>query len=99
MNKSTKLVFSYATGAVVNEKHLLPKGHFFEYLSAPHMTFEILLYVALAILLPTNPSWYLVLFWVFSNQVANACLTHKWYLEHFKEYKEYRRWAVIPYLL
>lgn len=89
----------FLIGAIVNEKHSIPSGRYFDYLSAPHMTFEVLLYVALTIILPSNPSWYLVLFWVFSNQVANACLTHKWYLEHFNEYKDYSRWAIIPYLL
>ena len=83
------------TGTIVTQKHLLPTGGYFEYLSAPHMFFEIVMYVALYILLFGNTSFVYVLLWVLTNQIENSWLCHKWYLETFKDYPEQRK-AIIP---
>lgn len=89
----------FISGTVVNYKHLIPTGQYFELVSAPHMFFEILMYIALQLLLLGNTSWIYVVLWVGSNQVENAWLTHKWYLETFDHYDKLNRRAIIPYLL
>jgi len=87
------------TGAVLNHKHHLPSGGYFNLVSAPHMFFEIILYIAIQLLLPTNTSWIFVLLWVVSNQIENAWLTHKWYTQNFEDFSKLNRRAIIPYLL
>lgn len=86
------------TGAVVTEKHLMPGGGFFDFVSSPHMFWEIVMYTALTVILLPNISWIWVYLWVVSNQIENAWLTHKWYLETFKNYPKDRR-AIIPGIL
>lgn len=78
-------------GAVVTEKHLMPIGGFFDFVSSPHMFFEILIYIALAIILVGNTSFIWVTLWVFLNQIENAILTHRWYLQTFPDYPKERR--------
>lgn len=90
---------SFQSGAVLNHQHFLPSGSYFNLVSAPHMFFEIVLYIAIQLILPTNVSWFFVLLWVISNQVENAWLTHKWYMEKFEDFPKLNRRAIIPYLL
>lgn len=73
----------------------MPQDGFFDFVSSPHMFFEIVMYVALAIMLSGNKSWLLVLLWVIVNQVQNAIMTHKWYLETFPNYPKERK-VIIP---
>ncbi|XP_037958890.1 polyprenol reductase-like, partial [Teleopsis dalmanni] len=86
------------TGEVSTEKHLLPRGGFFNLISSPHMFFEIVMYAVLLSLLPRCTSWYFIVFWVLSNQTMNALLTHKWYKDNFKDYPKNRR-ALFPLVL
>lgn len=65
-------------GKVVTEKHLMPQGGFFDFVSAPHMLFEVLMYFALTIILAGHTSFIWVFLWVICNQMENAWLTHKW---------------------
>lgn len=58
------------TGQVATEKHLLPSGGFFNFISSPHMFFEIMMYVVLWGLLGQSFTWKLVVLWVLSNQVG-----------------------------
>lgn len=76
----------------------MPEGGYFDAVSAPHMFFEVLMYTTLTIILAGNTSWLFVFFWVVANQVENAWLSHKWYLETFDDYPKDRR-AIIPGLL
>lgn len=85
-------------GKVTSEKHLVPKGGLFKYVSSPHMTCEITMYSILYILLNQNTSFIYCLIWVLSNQIANAILTHKWYKSTFEDYPTERK-AIIPCLL
>lgn len=85
-------------GKVITQKHLMPKGGYFESVSAPHMYFEVLMYVALFALLYENLTSFYILIWVASNQIHNALLTHKWYKENFKDYPKERK-AIFPKLL
>lgn len=86
------------TGAVVTEKHLMPDGGFFDFVSSPHMFFEIMMYTTLTVILAGNSSWWFAFLWVVSNQISSAWLTHKWYLDTFKDYPKDRR-AIIPGIL
>lgn len=84
-----------AKGNVVTEKHLMPKGGFFDLISSPHMFFECLMYVALVPALSGNTDWLLVMAWVISNQAQVAHFTHIWYRESFPNYPKSRK-ALIP---
>ncbi|XP_053960907.1 polyprenol reductase [Anastrepha obliqua] len=86
------------SGEVKTERHLLPTGGFFNMISSPHMFFEVVMYVALLGLLPRSVTWLLIFIWVYSNQLMNALLTHKWYKENFKNYPKNRK-ALIPFIL
>ncbi len=85
-------------GKVATEKHLLPQGGWFKYVSSPHMLTEVLLYLILFILLHSNTIYIYCLVWVLSNQISNAYLTHRWYLENFPKFPKERK-AIIPFLL
>ncbi|XP_073826227.1 polyprenal reductase-like [Musca autumnalis] len=86
------------TGKVETEKHLMPMGGFFNVVSSPHMLFEILMYISLLGIVGASLTWKLVVVWVFSNQLMNALLTHKWYKDNFKNYPKQRK-ALIPFVL
>lgn len=85
-------------GNVATEKHLMPSGGWFKYLSSPHMTAEVGLYLTLFILLSKNTSYIYCLLWVVTNQLSNALLTHQWYKETFPKYPKERK-AFIPFIL
>lgn len=91
-------IFNLFAGTIVTEKHLLPEGGYFDLVSSPHMFWEIIMYTSLTVILIGNASWLWVFLWVVSNQIENAWLTHKWYLETFKDYPKDRR-AIIPGIL
>ncbi|KAG5882537.1 hypothetical protein JTB14_038148 [Gonioctena quinquepunctata] len=84
-------------GDVVTSEHKLPQGGMFEYLSAPHQTAEILMYLSITILLWYNITWFFVFTWVLSNQVETILLSHWWYQATFNEFPKKRK-ALIPYL-
>lgn len=60
------------TGQVATEKHLLPSGGVFNFVSSPHMLFEIIMYIVLMGLIAQSFTWKLVVIWVFSNQVIKC---------------------------
>ncbi|KAG5670163.1 hypothetical protein PVAND_000444 [Polypedilum vanderplanki] len=86
------------SGKVTTEIHLMPKGGWFEYVSSPHMTSEVGMYLVLYILLFQNTSYIYCLLWVVSNQFSNALLTHQWYKDTFSDYPKNRK-AFIPFLI
>lgn len=86
------------TGKVVTETHLMPKGGLFKYISSPHMTTEVALYLILYILLQQNTSYIYLFAWVFSNQFLNSLLTHQWYKQTFSDYPKERK-AFIPFVI
>ncbi|XP_075212268.1 polyprenal reductase [Lycorma delicatula] len=86
------------TGAVVTLKHGLPQGDLFEFVSSPHLLCEMLMYFGLWLILWGNSVWPYVFFWVLSNQMETALLSHWWYLSEFRDYPKERK-AFIPYLL
>lgn len=62
-------VFLSSTGNIVTDGHQLPQGDWFNVLSSPHQTAEIIMYLSLTILLWHNITWFFVFTWVLSNQV------------------------------
>lgn len=86
------------SGAVVTKEHKIPSGGLFDYVSSPHMTCEMLMYIALSLILFSNHTFKFVLFWVVSNQLESSLLSHWWYLNTFKNYPKNRK-AVIPFVL
>lgn len=85
-------------GGVITETHLMPKGGLFKYVSSPHMTCEVAMYLALYVLLHQNTSFIYCFAWVFSNQLSNALLVHRWYKDTFSDYPKDRK-AFIPFLI
>ncbi|XP_060530279.1 polyprenol reductase [Cylas formicarius] len=84
-------------GVVVSDRHRLPEDDLFKYLSAPHQTAEILMYLALSIILWKNTTFYFVFAWVLSNQVETILLSHWWYQETFDNYPRNRK-ALVPFI-
>lgn len=88
-----------SSGNVVTLKHKIPRGGMFEYVSCPHYMAEIALYCALTVVLGApNTTWWLMMSWNFTNQVAVSFLSHNWYLENFPTYPRSRK-ALIPFVL
>ncbi|CAK1578007.1 unnamed protein product [Parnassius mnemosyne] len=85
------------TGAVVTEEHRVPRGRLFECVSSPHRLCEVILYIVIAVLIPTK-TMIIMCVWVLCNQVQCAVHAHVWYRKTFKDYPD-NRMALIPYLL
>lgn len=86
------------TGKIATETHLVPRGGLFEYVSSPHMTCEVGMYLILYVLLAENTSYIFCLGWVVCNQFSNAFLTHQWYRQHFSDYPKNRK-SFIPFVI
>lgn len=66
-----RVVYMYLiAGNIVSDAHKLPQGDWFNVLSSPHQTAEILMYFSITILLWYNITWFFVFTWVLSNQVC-----------------------------
>ncbi|XP_073821496.1 polyprenal reductase-like [Musca autumnalis] len=90
---------NFDTGKQITEKHLLPKGGYFELISSPHMFFEIGLYVSLLFgFFVSNVTWWIVVVFVLSNQIYSGLQTHIWYMDNFKNYPRNRK-AILPFIL
>ncbi|KAL3266945.1 hypothetical protein HHI36_011095 [Cryptolaemus montrouzieri] len=79
------------------DSYKLPMGDWFQYISSPHCTAEILMYVALSFFLWQSVTWWYVILWIFGNQIVTILLSHWWYQENFKNFPKNRK-ALIPYL-
>lgn len=78
--------------------HGLPRGRLFSLVSCPHYTAELVMYASLWWLLDTPRCWGALLYWVVSNQLAAALMSHHWYIAHFDRHITAPH-AVLPYLL
>ncbi|XP_071504267.1 polyprenal reductase-like [Diadema antillarum] len=80
-------------------RHMIPRGDWFEYVSCPHYLAEILIYISLGLILgPAQQTWWLVLAFVVSNQTAASLEVHRWYRAKFEDYPKDRK-AFIPFIL
>ncbi|XP_046394495.1 polyprenol reductase [Ischnura elegans] len=85
-------------GSVCTYKHSIPRGRLFEILSSPHISAEIVVYLALTFILRGNCTWWYIFIWVLTNQCAVSWTNHVWYQQNFPTYPKNRK-ALIPYLL
>lgn len=83
---------------VLHRQHVTPRGGMFEYLSAPHFVFEMLIYLAMGIVAWKSYTFWLgpVLFTIV-NQALMVNETHQWYQATFPNYPKNRK-RFIPYL-
>ncbi|KAK7873340.1 hypothetical protein R5R35_011384 [Gryllus longicercus] len=85
-------------GEVISVKHKIPHGDMFEYVSSPHLLCEILMYLGLTFVMWGASIWPWVFFWVLTNQVESALLTHQWYKTTFSNYPSQRK-AIFPFIV
>ena len=74
----------------------IPRGGWFERVSAPHYLGEILEWIGFALATRTKGAWMFVLF-TSANLIPRGVSHHLWYQEHFKDYPKDRK-AVIPWV-
>eukprot|EP00090_Calanus_glacialis_P009342 TRINITY_DN17721_c0_g1_i3.p1 TRINITY_DN17721_c0_g1~~TRINITY_DN17721_c0_g1_i3.p1 ORF type:complete len:307 (-),score=74.95 TRINITY_DN17721_c0_g1_i3:117-1037(-) len=79
-------------------KHSMPEGSLFNYVSCPHYMCEIIIYTCLMLILgPAHRTGVMVWAWVTINQVIAATMSHRWYLTKFDDYPKNRK-AIIPFI-
>ncbi|CAG9762402.1 unnamed protein product [Ceutorhynchus assimilis] len=84
-------------GEIVSSDYKLPKGDWFEYLTCPHQTTEILMYSSIMWILWNNVTWFFIFTWVLANQIETILLSHWWYKEKFEDFPSKRK-ALIPFV-
>jgi len=78
--------------------HSIPNGSLFNYVSCPHYLCEVIIYTCFMFLLgQAHLTGILVWFWVLTNQIIAATMSHNWYKKKFKEYPRNRS-AIIPFI-
>ncbi|KAK0046309.1 polyprenol reductase [Biomphalaria pfeifferi] len=78
--------------------HFVPHGHLFDLVSSPHYLCEVIIYTAFCFMFKFE-NMYLncVAVFVWTNQVIESKISHKWYTDHFPNYPAHRK-TLIPYL-
>jgi 3-oxo-5-alpha-steroid 4-dehydrogenase 3 len=85
-------------GNIVTESYKLPQGDWFNYLSSPHYTSEIIMYTCLWEILGIRHGWWCVYALVLTNQVDSLISSHQWYQQNFKNFPKKRK-ALIPFII
>jgi 3-oxo-5-alpha-steroid 4-dehydrogenase 3 len=82
------------------QKHVIPSGGWFEYVSCPHYLFEMVIYAGAFQLVGgmEHVTLWSVTGFVVCNQLVAAHVTHQWYRGEFKATYPKQRTAVIPRL-
>ena len=78
----------------------LPEGFGFEFVSCPHYTSEILIYISFWILSPSSLSLFSMTLWVTCNLSVVADSQFLWYKKHFpEETKKRKNWKrIFPFI-
>lgn len=78
----------------------LPEGFGFEYVSCPHYTSEIIIYISFWVLSPSSVSLLAMTLWVICNLSVVADSQFVWYKKHFpEEIKKRKGWKrIFPYI-
>ncbi|CAM8966578.1 unnamed protein product [Rhodiola kirilowii] len=80
------------------DKHVIPRGDWFDYVSSPHYFAEMVIYAGIVI---ASGGTDLTIFLAFAFTVANLSFVageiHRWYLKKFEDYPQNRK-AVIPFI-
>jgi len=80
-------------------KHSMPMGSLFTYVSSPHYLCEIIIYTSLMLILGTeHMTGVMIWAWVTINQIIAALMSHRWYITKFEDYPKERK-AIIPFVL
>ena len=80
-------------------KHSMPMGSLFIYVSSPHYLCEIIIYTSLMLILGTeHMTGVMIWAWVTINQTIAALMSHRWYITKFEDYPKERK-AIIPFVL
>lgn len=86
-------------GQVITERHYVPSGGPFQYVSCPHFLAEVVIYFLILMAQEFGHYyWNLIFLLVLSTQTINAVTEHRWYKRMYKEYPKERK-AIFPYLL
>jgi len=81
-----------------SNSHSIPSGSLFKYVSCPHYLCEVIIYTCFMFILGlSHQTGVLVWFWVLTNQMIAATMSHNWYRMKFKEYPAERK-AIIPFI-
>lgn len=87
------------SGNVITEKHYVPSGSLFEFVTCPHFLTEVIIYLLIIIVQKFESLyWNLTFLLVLTTQTINAINEHKWYKKKYKEYPKSRK-AIFPCLL
>jgi len=87
------------TGRVITERHYVPTGGMFEYVSCPHYLFEVIIYFLILVAQEfRNIYWNSIFLVVASIQTISAMMEHKWYRNNYKDYPKERK-AIVPGML
>ncbi|XP_069780749.1 polyprenal reductase [Narcine bancroftii] len=86
------------SGEMINFKHSIPYGDWFELVSCPHYLAELLIYFALSLTFKGQHHvwWFVVLYVLFSHAMM-AAQSHEFYVKKFDTYPKKRK-AFIPFI-
>ncbi|MFS7889364.1 putative polyprenol reductase [Helianthus anomalus] len=80
------------------EEYVIPYGDWFEYVSSPHYSAEIVIYGGLLVASGgADLSLWLLFAFVVANLVFAATETQRWYLHKFDDYPP-NRYAIFPFV-
>lgn len=80
-------------------KYSIPEGDWFQLVSMPHYTAELIIYFAFVVVAQGQSMCLWAMFvWTLTNLCITGSRTHSWYLTKFKESYPRERKAVIPFL-
>uniref|UniRef100_A0A0N5AJI8 Polyprenal reductase n=1 Tax=Syphacia muris TaxID=451379 RepID=A0A0N5AJI8_9BILA len=95
-----RILANLRTGNVNNDDdaYIIPKNHLFSYLSCPHFTIEILIYIVFTIYYRFFSAVAFCCLFVVVNQTIAAILNHRWYMQKFgSDYPSSKR-ILIPFI-
>lgn len=82
-----------------HDKYKIPHGGWFDSVSNPHFTAEILIYLSLCLVADAlTLTWTLLWLWVVIGQIFAGIMSHRWYKTTFGHTYP-KRFAVIPYVI
>ncbi|KAG5322280.1 PORED reductase, partial [Pseudoatta argentina] len=84
-------------GDIVSLEHKISFDGLFKYIAGPLQLCETAIYLMLSVILWQASTFHYVTFWVISNQVVSAYLSHQWYHKTFTNYPKERK-IIIPYI-
>nr|XP_033204119.1 polyprenol reductase [Bombus vancouverensis nearcticus] len=82
---------------ITSTAYKIPHGGLFDYISGSLQFTEIIIYILLSIILWQSTNFHYITLWVIINQTVTAVLTHKWYIQTFKNYPMSRK-ILLPYI-